>query len=113
MKKLTMIAVIAAAVTLMSSQSQAYCIQAGIIISVFVTPGAGPSAIDVRSVEPGSVQYRYTTSDSKLINAALCAETSHAHVQLTGGAPASVCGPVGGGLSGGGALASIIVGDVI
>ncbi|MCI0599015.1 MAG: hypothetical protein L0Y50_12540 [Beijerinckiaceae bacterium] len=94
---------------MLPSESQAFCTQAGNIVAVFVSPGG--SAIDVRAVQPGSPQFRYTTSDDQLVNAALSAEASHQNAQLRGGTSGSVC-PTAGTLRSGGNIVSISVGLV-
>jgi hypothetical protein len=111
MKKLFAILTAITSVGMPPSESQAFCTQAGEIVAVFVQPDGGPSSIDVRAVQPGSPQFRDTTSDDKLLNGALAAESSYQHVQLRGGTPASVC-PAAGNLRDGGNLVSISVGDV-
>ena len=73
-----------------------------------VTPDNGTSTIGVRTSTPGSTTFRFTTTDQKVINAALAAQSSHMRVTINGGSEASVCGMVVGSVSAGGTVASIV-----
>lgn len=82
------------------------CIATGEISRVSVNPGTVASSFDVRISTPGSASTRFTTTDKKVITAALRAQASHERVQVT--SRSAACGVVSGGVRVGGPVATII-----
>lgn len=108
MNKIFSILILFTSLSIIPSISLGICVQTGQAGTLFVTPSDGPSAVDVRTVAPGSATYRFTTSDSKLLNALASAQSSHQLVRVRGGDAFSVC-PATGALRAGGALVSVQV----
>ena len=103
---LTLLAATVALISLLPSASEAACIATGTVPRVNIS-GSSDSSVGVRDNGASTTFFNFTTSNAKLINAALVAEASHITVQVVGNAAS--CGPVIGGVSAGGAIVSILV----
>jgi hypothetical protein len=109
MKKLFVILTAITSLGMLPSVSQAFCSPTGQVPRVFVAPGVGVSSFDVRTSTPGSTTFRCTTTDAKLVNAALSAQNSHQEVAAVCGAFFTFCGATVAGLSAGGNAVSLTV----
>ena len=105
MKKQFAVLMATITLSLLPTLSHAQCVATGQISRTFVVPTPGLTNIGVRSSDPGSTFFNFTTSNLAIITAAVTAEASHKTVTMTGNAAA--CGPVVGGLSAGGTVVNI------
>jgi hypothetical protein len=105
MKKFLALLTATAAFGMLPSVSWAVCVASGEISRISVNPGAITSSFFVRASAPGSVSVLFTTTDDKVVTAALTAQASHMRVTVTGNA--AVCGAVVGGIRAGGSVNTV------